>query len=93
MPQGSTKVRFSRNPPPVETRNSFSVLEGEKTEDKEDGERADVRSLPTGNVVVIGDSQTRYLDRAFCDRDRQCIIRLCLPVSVPSCSNSKIKST
>ena len=79
VPQGSTKVRFSRNPPPVETRNSFSALEEGKTEDKEDGERADVRSLPTGNVVVIGDSQTRYLDRAFCDRDRQCRIRLCLP--------------
>ena len=32
-----------------------------------------------GKVVVVGDSQVRYLDRVFCDRDRKNRISVCLP--------------
>ena len=32
-----------------------------------------------GKVVVIGDSQVRFLDRVFCDKDRKNRISVCLP--------------
>lgn len=65
--------------------NPFSVLEevGEEEghvagEDKERKEGADGRTLPQGRVLVLGNSQVRPLDSAFCVRDRTRRSRMCL---------------
>ena len=67
----------------VETKNPFSVLEGEAEEevDVAGGEegRPDAPTLVGGNVLVLGDSQVRHLDSAFCAKDRRKRFRVCLP--------------
>ena len=69
----------------VETANPFSVLEDVEEEGRVEGEAqerregADGRTLPQGKVIVLGDSQVRFLDGAFCARDRQRRSRVCLP--------------
>ena len=75
-----------RQAPRVETTNPFSVLEGVTeeeeqvaSEERERKEGADGRTLPQGRVLVLGDSQVRHLDSAFCARDRTRRSRVCLP--------------
>ena len=69
----------------VETRNPFSVLQGVTGEevDAVGGDKrkegADAVTLPQGRVFVLGDSQVRHLDSAFCARDRKRRSRVCLP--------------
>ncbi|MPC99736.1 hypothetical protein E2C01_095167 [Portunus trituberculatus] len=65
----------------VEMENSFAVLEGvEKEEAGSDEVRRRVEgSLPTGKVLLIGDSQERHLDAPFCDKDGRRKRRVCLP--------------
>ena len=71
--------------PQVVTTNPFSVVEevGEEVQvvgaDRERKEGADAGTLPQGKVVVLGDSQVRHLDSAFCGRDRTRRTRVCLP--------------
>ncbi|KAG0712821.1 hypothetical protein GWK47_017587 [Chionoecetes opilio] len=48
--------------------NSFQVLSGMQEEEKE-VRTVDDTSLPEGKILVVGDSQIRYLDSRFCDRD------------------------
>ena len=71
--------------PAVETANPFSVLEEVAEEERVEGEAqerregADGPTLPQGKVIVLGDSQVRHLDSAFCARDRENRTRVCLP--------------
>ena len=65
----------------VVCRNSFHALsELNEEEVKVVGNRkVDDKSLPTGNILVVGDSQVRYLDRTFCARDKKRRTRVCFP--------------
>ena len=69
-------------PERLECRNSFQAL-SKLQEDKEvvqvQDRRADDTSLPKGKILVVGDSQVRFLDRAFCARDRKHRMRVCFP--------------
>ncbi|MEJ1857862.1 hypothetical protein, partial [Escherichia coli] len=80
----------NRSHPPVENENFYRVLEASKENDEEteesgDGEeretnrKVDGKTLPPGNIVIVGDSQVRYLDREFCDKDRKRRTRVCFP--------------
>ncbi|MPC45802.1 hypothetical protein E2C01_039507 [Portunus trituberculatus] len=85
---GAKRRKILKAPQRVETKNSFAVLEGVE-EEKEKAEGDKVRrveeSPPTdkilsaGKILVIGDSQVRHLNMAFCDKDRERRTRLCLP--------------
>ena len=69
----------------METRNALNVLEEEEMStfatglDKKKKERANTGSLLQGRVIVLGDSQVKHLDSAFCARDRKCKTRVCQP--------------
>ena len=67
----------------VVSRNSFHVLseleEGEEEVKVVGGGEVDGKSQPGGNILVVGDSQVRYLDRAFCAKDRKHRTRVCFP--------------
>ena len=67
----------------VVSRNSFHVLseleEGEEEVKVVGGREVDGKSQPGGNILVVGDSQMRYLDRTFCARDRKRRTRVCFP--------------
>ncbi|MPC34504.1 hypothetical protein E2C01_027896 [Portunus trituberculatus] len=78
---GAKRRKVLRATQRVETENSLAVLEGVE-EEKEEAESDEVRrvegSLPAGKILLIGDSQVRHLDTAFCDKDRR-RTRVCLP--------------
>lgn len=83
MPRGK-KACFPKRQAPkdqVECKNSFLALSGLKEVEEEVKEvrKVDANSLPRGNILVVGDSQVRYLDRAFCARDRKRRTRVCFP--------------
>ena len=59
--------------PPLTTTNVFSSLE------EVDLSKAEEGTLPASKTLIVGDSQVRYLDRAFCDRDRRNRTRVCFP--------------
>ena len=67
---------------PVECRNSFAALaeaEEEEVEEVKEVERTDEPSLSKSKILVVGDSQVRYLDRTFCAKDRSRRTRVCFP--------------
>ena len=81
---GGKRACLPRSQPPkdqVECRNSFHALSELKEDEKEVEEVRKVvaDSLPRGNILIVGDSQVRYLDRAFCARDRKRRTRVCFP--------------
>ncbi|MPC87590.1 hypothetical protein E2C01_082456 [Portunus trituberculatus] len=78
---GAKRRKVVKAPQRVEMENSFAVLEGVEEEKEEVGSdevRRAEGSLPAGKILVIGDSQVRHLDTAFCDKDRRRRTR-CLP--------------
>ncbi|MPC66808.1 hypothetical protein E2C01_060961 [Portunus trituberculatus] len=78
---GTKRRKVLRATQRVETGNSFAVLEGVE-EEKEEAGIDEVRrvegSLPVSKILLIGDSQVRHLDAAFCDKDRRMRTRMCL---------------
>ena len=88
--KGST-IRLKKAPtvsssPVLECRNSFSALaegteEGPRTVEERttEEERTDEPSLSNSKILVVGDSQVKYLDRTFCARDRKRRTRVCFP--------------
>ena len=65
----------------VECRNRFSSLAENESSERENVKVHKRERERTGSkeVIVIGDSQVRYLDRTFCERDRNRRMRVCLP--------------
>ncbi|MPC49671.1 hypothetical protein E2C01_043481 [Portunus trituberculatus] len=79
---GAKRRKVLRATQRVETENSFAVLEGVEEEKEETGSDEVSRvegSLPAGKILLIGDSQVRHLDAAFCDKDSWRRTRVCLP--------------
>ena len=75
---------------PVSCSNRFSLLEGveggmdevvevpvAESERARVDDRKSVKDSP--DVLVIGDSLTRYLDRTFCEKERKKRVRVCFP--------------
>ncbi|MPC41273.1 hypothetical protein E2C01_034861 [Portunus trituberculatus] len=64
----------------VETTNSFVVLEGVEEEGEKAGgdemRRAD-DSLSAGKILIVGNSQVRHVDSAFCAKDKERRKRVC----------------
>ena len=60
--------------PVLETRNKFSALQNECRQPKEGN-----TTLPSGNILVVGDSQIRNLGRTFCTRDSGKSTCVCVP--------------
>lgn len=57
-------------PDGVECCDPFQALfEARKDYGEHQERRADGKSLPTGNILVGGDSQVKFLNRSFCARD------------------------
>ena len=84
--QRGAQRRVQRAPRmPLECRNSFEALsddlreEAPKEDEQRQQERTDGSTLSSGKILVMGDSQVRFLDKAFCVRDRRRRTRVCFP--------------
>lgn len=46
-----------------------------------DSRKKDAGILPGGKILVVGESQIKFMERLFCSRDRRTQIRVCFPGS------------
>ena len=76
--RNKNRNRIDNRENPVEVQNRFKVLgagrEGEEPVCDTLGESSD-----NPEVLLIGDSQVRYMDREFCLKERKKRMRVCLP--------------
>ncbi|XP_069946335.1 uncharacterized protein [Cherax quadricarinatus] len=59
--------------------NRFSVLQDECTSVASEGKGTTAPANEGKRILVVGDSQVRYVDRAFCNRNKKMRDRVCFP--------------